>query len=174
LRLLHELISRKGDFDYLIVETTGMADPIFLQNFFLTDEIRSHFYIDGVITVVDALNAQQHLTQQSKNEQEIVEAKEQIAVADIILLNKIDTVAPSDLDEVENMIKSINPNATLIRTSFSRVDLSSLLDRKTFQLDRLLQKDPQFLEFRPDRRSHDGATQYLFIMTHFLRLNHLI
>ncbi|MBL8816991.1 MAG: GTP-binding protein [Planctomyces sp.] len=140
IRILGNLMKRKDRFDYILIETTGMADPgPVAQTFFMDDELRERMCLDGVITVVDAHHVLQHMDSSS-------EVREQIAFADVILLNKTDLVSASDLDLLESRLHIMNAAAKIYRTRDAAVALEKILNLGGFDLDRALQTDPQFLE----------------------------
>jgi G3E family GTPase len=123
-----------------MVETTGLADPgPVAQTFFVDDEMQSRVALDGIVTLVDAKHIWEHIDDSA-------EAKEQIAFADAILLNKTDLVAPEDLDKLEARIKSMNSAARIYRTRDAMVDLDNVLNLGGFNLERALDVDPKFLE----------------------------
>ncbi len=140
IRILGNLMKRKDKFDYIMVETTGLADPgPVAQTFFVDDEMQAKVALDGVVTLVDAKHIWQHIDTSD-------EAKEQVAFADVILLNKTDLVAPADLDQLEGRIKAMNAAARIYRTKDAVVDLDNVLNLGGFNLDRALDIDPKFLE----------------------------
>jgi G3E family GTPase len=139
VRIINGLMRRKGKFDAIIVETTGLADPApVAQTFFVDDDIRRHAALDAVVTVVDAKWLSDRL-------KDAPEAKNQIAFADVIVLNKTDLVGSDELAEVEARIRAINPYARLHLTERCQVTLADVLDRKAFDLDRILEIEPDFL-----------------------------
>jgi len=139
IRILGNLMKRRDKFDYILVETTGMADPgPVAQTFFVDDEIKSKTQLDGLITLVDAKHVHQHWDSD--------EVHEQIAFADVILLNKIDLVTPEQLEELESKIKSMNAAAKIYRTQNSVVEMDRILHVGGFDLDRAMEVDPKFLE----------------------------
>ncbi|MEP0232058.1 GTP-binding protein [Roseibium sp.] len=147
IRTVQNLMKRKGAFDAIIVETTGIADPApVAQTFFMDDDVRAASKLDAVVAVVDA----RHVLQRLKD---TAEAQDQIAFADVILLNKTDLVTKDELAAVEARIRSINPYAVCHHTERCAVDLKAVLDRGAFDLDRILSLDPQFLE--DDEHTHD-------------------
>ena len=147
IRILEGLMKRKGKFDAIIVETTGLADPApVAQTFFIDEEVGRKARLDAVVTVADA----KWLTERLKD---APEAKNQIAFADVILLNKTDLVSRDELDEVEGRIRGINPYARVIRTTKCDVPLDAVLDKGAFDLDRILSIEPAFLE--ADDHAHD-------------------
>ncbi|TVQ23161.1 MAG: GTP-binding protein [Spirochaetaceae bacterium] len=140
IRILGKLMRRRDQFDYIIIETTGMADPgPVVQTFFMDDEIRSSLRVDACVTLVDAKHVMQHLDEQS-------EAAEQIAFADVILLNKTDLVSAVELDTVEARLKAMNARARIVRTHQAELPLDQVLHVGGFDLDGALEVDPKFLE----------------------------
>ncbi|TCT05244.1 CobW family GTP-binding protein [Aquabacter spiritensis] len=140
IRIIDGLMRRKGGFDGIIVETTGLADPApVAQTFFVDEEMGARVKLDAVVTVADA----KWLTDRLKD---APEAKNQIAFADVILLNKTDLVTPAELAEVEGRIRAINPYARLHRTQKSAVAIDKVLNQGAFDLDRILALEPAFLE----------------------------
>jgi len=140
IRILDGLMKRKGKFDAIIVETTGLADPApVAQTFFMDQDVAEKTKLDAVVTVADA----KWLTDRLKD---APEAKNQIAFADVIILNKIDLVSPEELAEVEARIRAINPYAALHKTERAAVDISQVLGRNAFDLERILELEPAFLE----------------------------
>src|SRR6187401_1464279 len=147
IRIIDGLMRRKGKFDAIIVETTGLADPApVAQTFFVDENVGSRTKLDAVVTVADA----KWLTDRLKD---APEAKNQIAFADVILVNKIDLVTPAELREVEARIRAINPYAKLHKTERSQIALSEILGRNAFDLDRILDIEPAFLH--ADDHDHD-------------------
>lgn len=148
VRILDGLMKRKGKFDAIIVETTGLADPApVAQTFFVDEDVQAHARLDAVVTVADAKWLSDRL-------KDAPEAKNQIAFADVIVLNKTDLVTKPELAEVEARIRAINPYATLHRTERCQVALADVLDRGAFDLDRILEVEPEFLSVG-DGHDHD-------------------
>ncbi|MEO1543423.1 MAG: GTP-binding protein, partial [Pseudomonadota bacterium] len=140
IRIIGGLMKRKDSFDAVVIETTGLADPgPVIQTFFVDDEVRARTELDAVVTVADA----KHLAGQLKDNHE---AEEQIAFADIILLNKIDLVSETELAEVEARIRAINPYAKLFKTERSGVSIEDVIGCGAFDLDRILSLEPDFLK----------------------------
>src|SRR6201996_1674358 len=147
IRILEGLMKRRGKFDAIIVETTGLADPApVAQTFFVDQDVQEAARLDAVVTVADAKWLAARL-------KDAPEAKNQIAFADVILLNKTDLVSPAELREVEARIRAINPYAKLHKTQRCNVDIDAVLNRKAFELDRILEIEPEFLEV--DDHDHD-------------------
>jgi len=139
IRVLSGLMKRKGGFDGIIVETTGLADPApVAQTFFVDDDVRARTELDSVVTVVDA----KHLPLRLKDSRE---AAEQIAFADQIILNKTDLVTEAELAEVEKAIRTLNPLAPIRRAERSNVPLDVILGRHAFDLARVTELQPDFL-----------------------------
>ena len=139
VRIIDGLMRRKGKFDAIIVETTGLADPApVAQTFFMDENVGAKTRLDAVVTVADAKWLKDRL-------KDAPEAKNQIAFADVILLNKTDLVTPGELAEVEARIRAINPYAKLHRTERSKIALDEVLGRNAFDLDRILDIEPEFL-----------------------------
>jgi G3E family GTPase len=145
IRILGNLMKRKDKFDYILVETTGLADPApVAQTFLVDDEIRTQLKLDAIVTVVDAKHLIQHLDDEKEDGVEN-EAVEQLAFADRVLLNKIDLVTVAEREEVVRRIRSINANAEIIPTTMSKVDLDQILGVGAFDLNRVLEMEPEFL-----------------------------
>jgi G3E family GTPase len=149
VRILDGLMKRKGKFDAIIVETTGLADPApVAQTFFVDEDVQRNARLDAVVTVADAKWLSDRL-------KDAPEAKNQIAFADVIVLNKTDLVSRPELTEVEARIRAINPYAKLHRTERCKVALSDVLERGAFDLDRILEIEPEFLEADNGHDHHD-------------------
>src|SRR5438270_3356455 len=147
VRIIDGLMRRKGKFDAIIVETTGLADPApVAQTFFVDENVGNKTKLDAVVTVADAKWLRDRL-------KDAPEAKNQIAFADVILINKTDLVSDTELREVEARIRGINPYAKLHRTQRAQIPLNEVLDRKAFDLERILDIEPAFLEV--DNHDHD-------------------
>jgi G3E family GTPase len=139
IRIIEGLMKRKQKFDGILVETTGLADPApVAQTFFVDDDVRQRTKLDSIVTVADA----RHLLQRLDDSHE---AAEQIAFADIVLLNKIDLVSDEELAGVEARIRSMNPMARIHKTNHCAVPVADVLDRGAFDLDRILEIEPEFL-----------------------------
>jgi G3E family GTPase len=140
IRILGSFMKRKDKFDYIMIETTGLADPgPVAQTFFVDDEMKTKMALDGIVTVVDAKHIWQHIDDSD-------EAKEQVAFADVILLNKTDLVPAAELDRLEARIRTMNPAARIHRTENANIDVDRVLNVGGFNLDRALEVDPKFLE----------------------------
>ena len=149
VRIMEGLMRRKGKFDAIIVETTGLADPApVAQTFFVDEDVQKNARLDAVVTVADAKWLSDRL-------KDAPEAKNQIAFADVIVLNKTDLVSKGELAEVEARIRGINPYAKLHRTERCKVALADVLERGAFDLDRILDIEPDFLEVDDHDHHHD-------------------
>ena len=139
IRVLSGLMKRKGGFDAIVVETTGLADPgPVAQTFFVDEEVRARTRLDSVTTVVDAKHLPLRLADSK-------EAAEQIAFADQIVLNKTDLVSEDELKSVEAAIRRLNPLAPIHRAQRSDVPLDAILGRGGFDLERITELEPEFL-----------------------------
>jgi G3E family GTPase len=148
IRIIEGLMKRKGKFDAIIVETTGLADPApVAQTFFVDADVQDAARLDAVVTVADAKWLSERL-------KDAPEAKNQIAFADVILLNKTDLVTTAELAEVEARIRGINPYAKLHKTTKCSVPLDAVLGRNAFDLDRILEIEPDFLETEDHDHDH--------------------
>jgi G3E family GTPase len=157
IRILDGLMKRRGQFDAIVVETTGLADPApVAQTFFVDDDVRRQSRLDSILTVVDAKHIAQRLDDSH-------EAAEQIAFADMILLNKTDLVSTTELDAVERRIRAMNPFAVIRRTLNCEVDLNEIMGRASFSLERILEIEPRFLE--EEDHEHDDAITSVSLMT---------
>ena len=144
IRIVEGLMKRKGQFDAIIVETTGLADPApVAQTFFVDEDVQERSRLDAVVTVADAKWLSDRL-------KDAPEAKNQIAFADVIILNKTDLVNAAELAEVEGRIRAINPYAKLHKTTRCQVPLDAVLGRNAFDLERILEIEPEFLACGPD------------------------
>ena len=149
IRIIGNLLKRKGRFDAILIETTGLADPApVAQTFFVDDEVKAVAKLDSIVTVVDALNVVARLDDSH-------EAAEQIAFADVILLNKADLVPAGELAALEDRLRTINPTAIVHRTEHCGIAAEEIMDRRAFDLDRILAIEPDFLG--DDAHEHDEA-----------------
>ncbi|MDM7981874.1 MAG: GTP-binding protein [Rhizobium sp.] len=140
IRVVEGLMRRPGRFDGIIVETTGLADPVpVAQTFFMDDDVRSKTELDAVVALVDA----KHLPLRLKDSRE---AEDQIAFADVVVINKADLVTHDELHQIEHIVRAINPSARIYSTTRSGVDLAKVLDQGAFNLERALENDPHFLD----------------------------
>jgi G3E family GTPase len=140
IRILGNLMKRRDKFDYILVETTGMADPgPVAQTFFVDDEMQQKLRLDGIVTLVDAKHVWQHIDDSD-------EVKEQIAFADVLILNKTDLVTPEELAKLKARVQSMNAAAKILTASHAAVPVDAVLNVGGFNLDRALEVDPKFME----------------------------
>ena len=150
VRVVEGLMRRPGRFDAIVVETTGLADPApVAQTFFMDEDVRAKTRLDAVVALADA----KHLPLRLKD---APEAEDQIAFADVVVLNKTDLVSPEELEKLERTVRAINPTARILRATRSAVPLSDVLDQGAFDLKRVLAEDPHFLD-ADDHHDHDHA-----------------
>jgi G3E family GTPase len=157
IRIIGGLMKRSGKLDGIVVETTGLADPSpVAQTFFVDDDVRERTRIDAIVTVVDA----HHFLGAVETSHEV---EEQIAFADVILLNKVDKASPEQLARIERRLRAINAFAAVHRTTQCAVDPSIVMDRGAFDLQRILEIEPAFLE--EDAHEHDSTITSLSLAT---------
>jgi G3E family GTPase len=138
IRIIGNLMKRRDKFDHLVIETTGLADPApVIQTFFMDEDVKAQTKLDAVVTVVDAKHVWHHW--------EAEEVQEQIAFADVLLLNKIDLVTAAELEQLEQRIRSMNAIAKIYRTRDAVLEMDALLGIGAFDLNQALQIDPDFL-----------------------------
>ncbi|AGF47232.1 G3E family GTPase [Candidatus Kinetoplastibacterium desouzaii TCC079E] len=161
---LYEKLSKKQlDFERIIIETTGLADPGPLcQTFFINDYIANHYKLDSLITLVDAKHAPETLNNQ-------IEAQKQVGFADIILISKSDLVPPENLNNLKQRLIKINPKAPIKILNIDVLDINYLLNISGFNLDSVLDIDPSFLQSEDHtcteechHHHHDGISSFVF------------
>jgi|TARA_B110000093_G_scaffold11004_1_gene10459 G3E family GTPase len=157
IRILSGLMKRADQLDAIIVETTGLADPApVAQTFFVDQEVASRTKLDAIVTVADAVHLDGQLGAHH-------EAEEQIAFADVVLLNKTDLVEANGLERVEARIRKINPYAKIIRTAHCAAPLEEIVGLNAFSLDRVLEVEPDFLTSDHDHEHDDAITSVSFV-----------
>ena len=140
IRVLGNLMKRRDKFDYVLVETTGLADPgPVAQTFFMDDEIRGEFTLDGIVTLIDAAHIDQQLERSH-------ESSEQVAFADVLILNKSDLVPEESLVKLESRLRDMNTMARVVRSTQAEVPVETVLNLSAFDLDQILERRPTFLE----------------------------
>jgi G3E family GTPase len=165
IRILSGLMKRADHLDAIIVETTGLADPApVAQTFFVDQEVASRTKLDAIVTVADAVHLDGQLGAHH-------EAEEQIAFADVVLLNKTDLVEASGIERVEARIRKINPYAKIIRTAHCAAPLEEVVGLNAFSLDRVLEVEPDFLTSDHDHEHDDAITSVSFVSDAPLDLN---
>lgn len=153
----------KADFDRVLIETTGLADPApVAQTFFVDPDMAEFYKLDAIVTIIDAKHADQHLDEGH-------EAQEQVAFADVLLLNKTDLVSDEELRKLEQRLRAMNSAAKLYRTQQSRIDINHVLGIGAFDLEKKLEIEPGFLE-EEDHEHDDEVTSVFFRETRPLDL----
>lgn len=148
IRIIGNLMRRRDKFDHLVIETTGLADPApVIQTFFVDEEIQTQMNLDAVVTVVDAKHIWHHWDSD--------EAQEQIAFANVILLNKTDLVEFHQIAELEQKIRAMNGMVKIYHTQNAEISMDSVLGVRAFDLDHALEIDPEFLG--EDAHEHDES-----------------
>ncbi len=161
IRILGNLMKRRERFDYILVESTGLADPgPVAQTFFMDDEVRDQLRLDAIVTLVDAHHIEGQL-------EHAMEAREQIAFADVILLNKTDLADEAQLSRLEQRLRGMNGQARIVRTRQAELPLDAVLDVGGFDLQRALEVDPTFLE--PEYPFEWGGVYALDAGDHIIR-----
>ena len=156
--LLENMYDRIKDFDGVLIETTGLADPApVAQTFFVDENIVDKYELDGIVTVADAKHITRHLDEE-KPEGVENESVEQIAFADRIMLNKIDLVDDEELKKVESKIRSINKFAPMFHTENSIIDPENLIKIGAFDLEKTLEMDPEFLDVEAEHEHDERVT----------------
>lgn len=146
VKILQKLLERKDQFDHILVETSGLADPTpVAATFFMDHEVARKVSLDGVVTLVDALHIENHLDDPQLQGYDN-QAVDQIVAADRIIVNKIDLVDKAQLQRVEKRIRKINEGAQVLRSSHAQVDLSMILGIQGFAPSTLGISDPHFLD----------------------------
>jgi G3E family GTPase len=166
VQALKRLYTKVDNFDGIIIETTGLADPApVAQTFFVDRDIENMYTLDGICTLVDAKHIMQHLDEE-KPEGVENESVEQLAFADRILLNKIDLIEGDDtikdkeayLKKVEDRIKAINGGAPIFRTKQAEINVKNILNLDAFNLDNVLSFDPEFLNTENEHQHDDSVS----------------
>ncbi len=149
IRIIGNLMKRRDHFDHLVIETTGLADPApVIQTFFVDEDLRDELRLDAVVTLVDLLHVQQHW--------EAEEVQEQLAFADVLVLNKADLVDEAQRLVIEQRVRAMNPVARLLTSANADVPMQQILGVEAFELKRALSLDPGFLVEEHDHE-HDDA-----------------
>ena len=149
IRIIGNLMKRRDRFDHLVIETTGLADPApVIQTFFVDEDLRDELRLDAVVTLVDLRHVEQHWDSE--------EVREQLAFADVLVLNKTDLVDETTRTAIERRVRAINPVARLLTSRNADVPMGELLGVEAFALERALSLDPGFLAEEHDHE-HDDA-----------------
>lgn len=162
----------KRPLDLVIIETTGLADPApVAQTFFVDDDVRASFKLDSILTVVDCKHIMQHLNEEKPDGVEN-ESVEQVAFADIILLNKTDLVEEEEKQTIRKKLLSINTGVKIFETQQSVIDPNLILNQNSFELDRILEMEPDFL--KDQEHEHDQSVSSVgFVFDYDLELEKL-
>jgi len=156
IRIIGNLMKRRDRFDHLIIETTGLADPApVIQTFFVDEDLRDELRLDAVVTLVDLHHVEQHW--------EAEEVQEQLAFADVLVLNKTDLVDPSSRQAIEQRVRAINPMARLLTSSNADVPIDQILGVGAFELERALSLDPGFLVDEHAHEHDDAVSSVAFV-----------
>jgi G3E family GTPase len=156
IRIIGNLMKRRDRFDHLVIETTGLADPApVIQTFFVDDDLRDELRLDAVVTLVDLKHVEQHWDAE--------EVQEQLAFADVLLLNKADLVDGAERVAIERRVRAINPVARLLTSTNAEVPMEQILGVEAFELERALSLDPGFLAEEHDHE-HDAAVGSLALV----------
>ena len=149
IRIIGNLMKRRDRFDHLVIETTGLADPApVIQTFFVDEDLRDELRLDAVVTLVDLRHVEQHWDSE--------EVQEQLAFADVLVLNKTDLVDETTRTAIERRVRAINPVARLLTSRNADVPMGELLGVEAFELERALSIDPGFLA-EEHEHEHDEA-----------------
>lgn len=161
IKTIKRLVNDKGDkFNHIIIETTGLADPApVAQTFFINEEIREICRLDSIVTFVDAKFTIQHIDEEKPDHVEN-EAREQVAFADVIVINKTDLVTEDEISNIKNRIKEININASIIESKFSQVPIEKIINIKSFDLKNILEMDQDFLKSDEDHHHDNSITSF--------------
>jgi len=152
IRTLGQLSSRRKNFDAILLETTGVADPAPIVYTIQTNpKMSDHYRIDSIVCLADAKHIELHLDE-IKPDGAVNEAMQQVAFADKILLNKIDLVTPEQLAKLKTRLQGINKFATVIETERSRAPLDKILGLNSFNMESILSYDPDFFSEDPSER----------------------
>jgi len=160
-----DVLKDDRELDYVIIETTGLANPgPVIQTFHLDEFTQLRFNLDAVVTVVDAKHVSNHLDI-VKEDGEVNEALEQIAFADRILLNKIDLVSPEELKDIEGKVRAVKRTTSILRTQLNKEmpNLKEFFNIDAFNIDNIVKEDPDFLtepEVKKEDPEHDHAREH--------------
>jgi G3E family GTPase len=155
VRTLGQLAKRRHDFDAILLETTGLADPAPIVYTVQTNsKMNENYYIDSIVCLADAKHLPIHLNEIKPNKSDVNEAYQQIAFADKILLNKIDLVSKDEKSSLEIRLKNINQTASIIECLNSKAPLEKILGLNSFSMESILNIDPNFFDNQEDDETH--------------------
>lgn len=158
------LKERAGQFDYVVIETTGLADPApVAQTFFVHDELKDDFYLDSIVTFVDCKNTGVHLREDKEDGAEN-EAVEQVAFADVLVLNKIDLVNAEELKALKAELRAINATAKMIESTHSKIEMEDVLEIRAFDLDKTVAMDDEFLKMDAEHKHDKSISSVGFVV----------
>ncbi|XP_039277740.1 COBW domain-containing protein 1 [Nilaparvata lugens] len=133
VKAIENLMTKRGKFDYILLETTGLADPgPIAKMFWLDEELGSDLYLDGIVTVIDSKNGLKQLLEEKTEDGLVNACIRQIALSDLIIVNKVDLVQPGELESLKNAIRSLNGDARLTETVRCSISLDDILDLKAY------------------------------------------
>jgi G3E family GTPase len=162
--LMNLYTNRRAQFDAVIIETTGLADPApVAQTFFVDENISKHFFLDAIVTFIDAKHATAHLDEVKPDGVEN-EAVEQVAFADVLVINKVDLITPSEIDCLKEKLRSINVTAKILESSYSRLDVSNIIGINAFDLAKTLEMDDGFLDTSADHKHDMSVSSIGFVI----------
>ena len=154
------ITTRKGKFDHIIIETTGLADPApVAQTFFVDDDMKNLCRLDSIVTFIDAKFTAQHLDEE-KPEGVENEAHEQVAFADVLIVNKTDLVSADELEALKKKLKGINVHAPIIEAQYSKVPVEKVINIKAFDLDKTIEMDEGFLDTDAEHQHDSSITSF--------------
>uniref|UniRef100_A0A7S1G1M6 CobW C-terminal domain-containing protein n=1 Tax=Corethron hystrix TaxID=216773 RepID=A0A7S1G1M6_9STRA len=175
IRILYKLASRRPPLDYVLIETTGLADPApVAQTFFVDAQIKRHYDLDAILTVVDARHVLAHIVDHQRPEGAENECQEQIGFADKILLNKVDLVTDAERRMVMERVREINRFAQIFETEHAVVDATAVLGIRAFDLSAVLRREEDFLDTTVEHVHDDSIISVGFALPgafNLVRLN---
>ncbi|WP_163582885.1 CobW family GTP-binding protein [Gracilibacillus saliphilus] len=155
INILKSLMEQDEEIDRVVIETTGMANPgPVIQTFLMDEQTATSFEIDSVITMVDAKHIWQHLKEE--------EPGQQIAFADVLLLNKMDLITEDEKEKLEQRLINMNPHAKRIYTTYGNVDIQYLIGKKSFELSNILKINPNILAETHHHHHNDQVRSFVF------------
>ncbi|UOQ48793.1 GTP-binding protein [Gracilibacillus caseinilyticus] len=155
INILSNMMKQETEMDHIIIETTGMANPApVIQTFLMDEQTAASFELDSVITMVDAKHIWQHVKEE--------ESGQQIAFADVLLINKMDLITEAEKSELEQQLINMNPHAERIYTTYANVDNGDVIGKKSFELEYILNRDPNLLTQTHHHHHNDQVTSYVF------------
>ncbi|UOQ84668.1 CobW family GTP-binding protein [Gracilibacillus salinarum] len=155
INILTNMMKQETEMDHIIIETTGMANPApVIQTFLMDEQTAASFELDSVITMVDAKHIWHHVKEE--------EPGQQIAFADVLIVNKMDLITEAEKSELEQQLINMNPQAERIYTTYANVDSGDLIGKKSFELEYILTMDPNLLTQTHHHHHNDQVTSCVF------------